>query len=293
MFLGVFRRLLAGSGFNFGFGLLLFAGSLFSHAAAAAVRARDCARSSRSAALPRRIDSAISSSVRTSRASAISSIASSDIGIFAGADVIAMQPDRVALDAGERAAEPLAALMGDRHLDLHEMAGIALEIGAAHQRPVDAGRGNLQPIGAVDRIGDIEHRRQRPRDRLAILDLHRSVGPFRHDLDGAAGFAGNLDPHQPVAHALQHRRRRPPTPAPPCPARRRGAARQAGRRPRNQQLDRSCPGSKSVLLALGWPGLSAVRPCYPNWPGAISGARLVQVIKKSGSRGAHSQYAIV
>ena len=85
------------------------------------------------------------------------------------------------------------------------MAGIALEIGAAHQRPVDPGRGNLQPVGALDRIGDIQHRRQRPRDRLAILDQHGAVGPFRHDLDGAAGFAGNLDPHQPVAHALQHR----------------------------------------------------------------------------------------
>ena len=46
---------------------------------------------------------------------------------------------------------------------LTEMAGIALEIGAAHQRPVDARRGNFQPIGAVDRIGDIEHRRQRAR----------------------------------------------------------------------------------------------------------------------------------
>ncbi len=128
-----------------------------------------------------------------------------DVGFFARAYVIAMQLHRVALDACERAAEPLAALMGDRHLDLHQMAGIALEIGAAHQRPVDPGRGNLQPIGPVDRIGDIEHRRQRLRDRLAILDLHRSVRPFRHDLDGAAGFAGNLDPHQPVAHSLQHR----------------------------------------------------------------------------------------
>ena len=79
--------------------------------------------------------------------------------------------------------------MGDRHLDLHEMAGIALEIGTAHQRTVDARRGNLQPVGALDRIGDVEHRRQRPRDRLAILDLHRAIGPLGHDLDGAAGFA--------------------------------------------------------------------------------------------------------
>ena len=111
-----------------------------------------------------------------------------DVGIFARAYVIAMQPHGVAFDASERAAEPLAALMGDRHLDLHEMTGIALEIGAAHQRPVDPGRGNLQPVGPIDRIGDVEHRRQRLRDRLAILDLHRSVGPLRHDLDGAAGF---------------------------------------------------------------------------------------------------------
>ena len=116
-----------------------------------------------------------------------------------------MEAHGVAFDAGQRAAEPLAALMRDRHLDLHEMAGITLEIGAADQRPVDARRGDLQPIGAFDRIGDVEHRRQRPRDRLAILDQHGSVGPFRHDLDGAAGFAGNPDPHQPVAHALQHR----------------------------------------------------------------------------------------
>ena len=84
-----------------------------------------------------------------------------DFGIFASADVIAMQPDSFALDAAQHAAEPLASLMRDRHLDFHEMAGIAFEIGTAHQRPVDPGRGNLQPIGAVDRIGDVQHRRQR------------------------------------------------------------------------------------------------------------------------------------
>ena len=68
----------------------------------------------------------------------------------------------IALDASKRAAKPLAALMRDRHLDLHEMAGIAFEIGTAHQRPVDPGRGNLQAIGPFDRIGDVKHRRQRP-----------------------------------------------------------------------------------------------------------------------------------
>jgi len=47
--------------------------------------------------------------------------------------------------------ETLAALMRDRHLDLHQIARITFEIGAAHQRPVDPGRGNLQPVGLVDR----------------------------------------------------------------------------------------------------------------------------------------------
>ena len=158
--------------------------------------------SSRSAALPRRIDSAISSSVSTS-------LCLADVFHRRAARRHLRRPwHRRDADATrspstptERAAEPLAALMGDRHLDLHEMAGIALEIRAAHQRPVDARRGNLQPIGALDRVGDIEHRRQRARDRLAILDLHRAVRPLGHDLHGAAGLAGNPDPHQAIAHA--------------------------------------------------------------------------------------------
>ena len=57
-----------------------------------------------------------------------------------------------------------------RHFDLHHVVGVAFEIRAPHQRPVDAGRRQLQPIGAVDRIGDVEHRRQRARGGLAILD---------------------------------------------------------------------------------------------------------------------------
>ena len=57
----------------------------------------------------------------------------------AGADVIPMQTDGIALDGLELAAEPIAALMRDRHVDLHQMAGIAFEIGAAHKRAVDPG----------------------------------------------------------------------------------------------------------------------------------------------------------
>ena len=248
MFLGILgqrllrQRLLAG----FGFGFWLLAGSAGFACAGGGGASPSSRRSSRSAALPRRIDSAISSSVRTSLASAMSSITSSTSASSSGAYIIPVQPHAIAFDAGERAAEPLAALMGDRHLDLDEVASVALEIGTAHQRTVDARRRNLQPIGPVDRIGDVEHRRQRPRDRLAILDLHRSIGSFRHNLNGAAGLAGDLDPHQAVAHALQDRALRPPTRVPPRRARRRVAAQRAVRHPRNQRLDRSYPVSKSV-----------------------------------------------
>ena len=40
------------------------------------------------------------------------------IGLVIGLDVIAMQPHGAALDAGERSAEALSPLVGDRHLDL-------------------------------------------------------------------------------------------------------------------------------------------------------------------------------
>ena len=126
-----------------------------------------------------------------------------DVDVLIGPRIVAMQLDRIALDADERAAKPLAALVSDRHLDLDEMAGVALEIGAANQRPIDARRGNLQPIGTVDRVGDVEHRRQCTRHRLAILDLHRSIRPFGHDLHSAAGLAGNPDAHQAIAQLLQ------------------------------------------------------------------------------------------
>jgi hypothetical protein len=83
---------------------------------------------------------------------------------------------------------------------------MALEIRAAHQRPVDPGRGDLQPVLAIDRILDVEHRRERARGGLAILDQHRAVRPLRHDLHGAAGRRGDPHAHQPIAEAGQHRR---------------------------------------------------------------------------------------
>jgi hypothetical protein len=129
-----------------------------------------------------------------------------DVGVINRRRIVAVQPDSVALDAGKRSAEPFAAMTGDGHLDLDEVTCMTLEIRAAHQRPIDAGRGNFQPVGPFDGVGDIEHRRKCARNRLAIFDVHRSVRPFGHDLDRATCLAGDPDPDQPIAHLLQHGR---------------------------------------------------------------------------------------
>ena len=157
---------------------------------------------------------------------------------------------------------------------LTTLAGIALEIRAAHQRPVDAGRGDLQPIGALDRIGDVEHRRQRARDRLAILDRHRAVRPLRHDLHGAAVDAGDAHPHQPIAEARRAPARRSRRRAPPRP----GSAIRRG----------SSPDASSISSFIRLMSLSSLLLFHSARP-AI---RAIPVTKKSGSRGAHSQKPI-
>jgi hypothetical protein len=66
------------------------------------------------------------------------------------------------------------------------VAGEADEIRAPHQRPVHAGGRHFEPIGAINRIRHIEHRRKRARHILTVLDGHRAVRSLGHDLDGAA-----------------------------------------------------------------------------------------------------------
>ena len=140
-----------------------------------------------------------------------------DFGICVRRRIVAANARALAFGADEFAAESPPAVDRRLHLHLRDVAGIAVEIRTPHQRPVDAGRGNLQPIGGFDRVGDIEHRRQRARGGLAVLDRHGAVRPFGHDLYGAAGKAGDAHPHQPIAE-----RRR-------APARRRGDARRPPR----------------------------------------------------------------
>ncbi len=52
----------------------------------------------------------------------------------------------------------------------------------AHQRPVDARRGDFQPIGLAHRLLEVEHRRQRLAGAFAIVDRHGSVRALGHDL---------------------------------------------------------------------------------------------------------------
>ena len=63
------------------------------------------------------------------------------------------------------------------------------------------GRGNLQPIGAIDRVGDVEHRRQRARNRLAILD--------RHVPSGRSAMICTVQPSAPDTRTRTSRKPRP------------------------------------------------------------------------------------
>ena len=81
-------------------------------------------------------------------------------------------------------------------LDLRVVAGPGIEILEPRQRTVDAGARHFQRIGIVQRILDIEHRRDRSRDLRAIIDLDPAFGPVRHDLQGLGVAAHQPDPHK-------------------------------------------------------------------------------------------------
>ena len=128
-----------------------------------------------------------------------------DVRRLAGGRVVAANARGVAFGAEQLTAEALAALDRHRHFDLHKIIGVAIEVRLPHQRAVDAGRRQFQPIGAVHRIGSIKHRRQRARTNLAVVDGHGAVRPLGHHLHGAAVGAGDAHAHQPIAQAFKHR----------------------------------------------------------------------------------------
>ncbi len=83
----------------------------------------------------------------------------------------------------------------------------AAKIRNARQRAVDAGRGNLQPVGRRNRVLDVQRRRQRIVDRLAVVDGQRSVRPLGHDLDRRPLSGQDLDPHKAKIHRHEDRPR--------------------------------------------------------------------------------------
>ena len=150
---------------------------------------------------------------------------------------------------------------------MRQVTRIAFEIGTAHQRPVNSGRRDFQAIRPVDGIGHVEHRRQRARGRLAILNGHGSVRALGHDLHRATGRTGNAHAHEAVTKVGEHRL-----------SENSDAGRSAGLGNKPWLISKA---SQTLVHLVRYNPLCILKP-GAECPGA-------QVIKKSGSRGAHSQ----
>ena len=117
--------------------------------------------------------------------------------------VLQPQPRRLGVGAHGDPLEALAPFQRHHELHLRDVAGVALPVLGAGQRPVDAGGGDLQRPFAADRVLDIEHGADRVADRLAILDPEGvAIGAVGHDLHHRPFLAADLHPHELVAHVL-------------------------------------------------------------------------------------------
>ena len=106
--------------------------------------------------------------------------------------------------ADQYALDPTAAVHRRVGLDADLVPGVAVEVLGPGQGPIDAGRTDLQVIGALDRVVDVQHGRQAPADGLAVLHRHvGSVPPFRHDLKDLAVLAHDQQAHERIAHVMK------------------------------------------------------------------------------------------
>src|SRR5260370_6559918 len=64
-----------------------------------------------------------------------------------------------AFGAVEFAAESFAAIDQDLHFDLSNETGIALEVGSAHQGPIDGTPRTFRPVRTIQGIADVQDRR--------------------------------------------------------------------------------------------------------------------------------------
>ncbi len=106
--------------------------------------------------------------------------------------------DLVVFQTTHDAAKSLATLDRGFALDLGFETGEALEMLAMNQRPVEPRRADLERIGAVDRVGHVEHSGNRTADRGAIVDGHAAVTSNRlgRDLQCPPAAANHTHLHQ-------------------------------------------------------------------------------------------------
>ncbi len=99
------------------------------------------------------------------------------LSTFADEPRLITEPGRAARVAA--IVEPVLAELGCRLVRVHISGSAGCTVQVMAERP----DGTM----TFDRVGDVEHRRQRPRDGLAILDGHGAVRPLGHDLYRTAG----------------------------------------------------------------------------------------------------------
>ncbi len=109
-------------------------------------------------------------------------------------------------DGLDLAAEAFSPVDRLRHLDARLVADSSLEIRLPDQRPVDAGRGDFEPIGLGHDVLDVERGRECGAGALTVVDRHRAVGTFRHDLHRRSAGRGDFHPHEPQPEIAQDRR---------------------------------------------------------------------------------------
>ncbi len=117
--------------------------------------------------------SRMSSSVSTSRAVAMSPIASPIVlgTVFAQ---IGFDQDFSVFEPLKNAPEALPRFDGGLEFDLRFRTGPINEIGRAHQRAINAGRRDFEPIGFADDIPHVQDGRHGLGDLLAIVDRRAS-----------------------------------------------------------------------------------------------------------------------
>src|SRR3954447_4137837 len=121
--------------------------------------------------------------------------------------ILLLDHDLVLLQPTYHAAKPLAALDARLAFELGLEAGEPNEILATDQRPIDAGRADLKRVRARDRIGHVEHGRDRMADLGAVVDVHAAVAIewLGHHLQGPAAASNHPDLHQLEAHVAESR----------------------------------------------------------------------------------------